>query len=159
MKRLQGFAAISAKTMREPLLPLCLTHFATLSESIMATLAYGSLAAAAGSSAVIRLEVPHWYWCYASSLQYLVYMIIINKLWCSLFNNIYYIYSRNSSRSVLSPNMVCRVLCLYFDVKPMVLAGVDVWPEFELSRGVRQSCPSSLSFFTVALAFISRSFG
>ena len=59
----------------------------------------------------------------------------------------------------LSPNMVRRVLCLYFDAKAMVSVGGSDGPEFELSRGVRQGCPASPSFFTVALAFISWSFG
>ena len=57
----------------------------------------------------------------------------------------------------LSPNMVRRVLWLYFYAKAMVSVGGSDRPEFELSRGVRQGCPAS--FFTVALAFISWSFG
>ena len=58
----------------------------------------------------------------------------------------------------LSPNMVRRVLCLYFDARAMVsLNNVD-GPQFDLLRGVRQGCPASPSFFTVALAFISWSF-
>ena len=59
----------------------------------------------------------------------------------------------------LSPSMVRRVLCLYFDAKAMVSVGGSDGSEFQLSRGVRQGCPASPSFFTVALAFISWSFG
>lgn len=58
----------------------------------------------------------------------------------------------------LPPSMVCRVLSLYFDAKAMVMVNRTVGPEFELHRGVRQGCPASPSFFTVALAFISWSF-
>ena len=58
----------------------------------------------------------------------------------------------------LSPNMVRRVLCLYFDAKAIVSVNNDVGPEFDLQRGVRQGCPASPSFFTVALSFISWSF-
>ena len=58
----------------------------------------------------------------------------------------------------LPPSMVRRVLCLYFDAKAKVVVNNCVGPEFDLQRGVRQGCPASPSFFTVALAFISRSF-
>ena len=58
----------------------------------------------------------------------------------------------------LSPSMVRRVLSLYFDAKAKVVVNNCVGPEFDLHRGVRQGCPASPSFFTVALAFISRSF-
>ena len=58
----------------------------------------------------------------------------------------------------LSPSMVRRVLSLYFDAKAMVSVNNTIGPEFELQRGVRQGCPASPSFFTVALAFISWSF-
>ena len=58
----------------------------------------------------------------------------------------------------LSPSMVRRILCLYFDAKAKVAVNKSVGPEFDLLRGVRQGCPASPSFFTVALAFISRSF-
>lgn len=58
----------------------------------------------------------------------------------------------------LSPAMVRRVLCLYFDAKAMVSVNNCLGPEFELLRGVRQGCPASPSFFTVALSFISWSF-
>ena len=58
----------------------------------------------------------------------------------------------------LSPNMVRRVLCLYFDARALVSVGGTNGPEFELLRGVRQVCPASPSFFTVALAFISWSY-
>ena len=58
----------------------------------------------------------------------------------------------------LSPNMVRRVLCLYFDARALVSVGGTNGPEFELLRGVRQGCPASPSFFTVALAFISWSY-
>ena len=58
----------------------------------------------------------------------------------------------------LSPNMVRRVLCLYFDARALVSVGGNNGPEFELLRGVRQGCPASPSFFTVALAFISWSY-
>ena len=55
----------------------------------------------------------------------------------------------------LPPSMVRRVLSLYFDAKAMVSVGGCDGPEFQLFRGVRQGCPASPSFFTVALAFIS----
>jgi hypothetical protein len=58
----------------------------------------------------------------------------------------------------LSPAMVRRVLSLYFDAKAKVSLNNTVGPEFDLHRGVRQGCPASPSFFTVALAFISWSF-
>ena len=58
----------------------------------------------------------------------------------------------------LSPNMVRRVLCLYFDARAMVSINDQDGPEFNLLRGVRQGCPASPSFFTVALAYISWTF-
>ena len=58
----------------------------------------------------------------------------------------------------LSPSMVKRVLSLYFDAKAKVMLDSSVGPEFNLQRGVRQGCPASPSFFTVALSFISWSF-
>ena len=58
----------------------------------------------------------------------------------------------------LSPSMVRRVLSLYFDAKAKVVVENTEGPLFDLLRGVRQGCPASPSFFTVALAFISRSF-
>ena len=58
----------------------------------------------------------------------------------------------------LSPSMVRRVLSLYFDARAKVSVNNSTGPEFQLHRGVRQGCPASPSFFTVALAFISRSF-
>ena len=58
----------------------------------------------------------------------------------------------------LSPSMTRRVLSLYFDARAKVVVNNCVGPEFSLHRGVRQGCPASPSFFTVALAFISRSF-
>ena len=58
----------------------------------------------------------------------------------------------------LSPNMVRRVMCLFFDAKAIVSVNNTDGPEFELLRGVRQGCPASPSFFTVALAFISWSY-
>ena len=58
----------------------------------------------------------------------------------------------------LSPSMVKRVLSLYFDAKAMVVINGTTGPEFDLLRGVRQGCPASPSFFTVALSFISWSF-
>ena len=54
--------------------------------------------------------------------------------------------------------MVKRVLSLYFDAKAMVVINGTTGPEFDLLRGVRQGCPASPSFFTVALSFISWSF-
>ena len=39
---------------------------------------------------------------------------------------------------LLSPNMVRRVLCLYFDTRALVSVGGNNGPEFELHRGVRQ---------------------
>ena len=58
----------------------------------------------------------------------------------------------------LSPSMVLRVLSLYFDAKAKVVVENTEGPLFDLLRGVRQGCPASPSFFTVALAFVSRSF-
>ena len=58
----------------------------------------------------------------------------------------------------LPPLMVRRVISLYFDAKAKVMVNDDFGPEFNLLRGVRQGCPASPSFFTVALAFISWSF-
>lgn len=58
----------------------------------------------------------------------------------------------------LSPSMVRRVISLYFDAKAKVMVSGVEGPEFDLFRGVRQGCPASPSFFTVALAFISWSF-
>ena len=54
--------------------------------------------------------------------------------------------------------MVKRVLTLYFDAKAKVTLDSSVDPEFNLQHGVRQGCPASPSFFTVALSFISWSF-
>ena len=54
--------------------------------------------------------------------------------------------------------MVRRVICLYFDAKAKVVVNGATGPEFNLLRGVRQGCPASPSFFTIALAFISHSF-
>ena len=58
----------------------------------------------------------------------------------------------------LPRNMVLRVLSLYFDAKAKVVVGNSEGPLFDLQRGVRQGCPASPSFFTVALAFVSRAF-
>ena len=58
----------------------------------------------------------------------------------------------------LSPSMVKRVLSLYFDAKAMVVIDGAAGPAFDLQRGVRQGCPASPSFFTVALSFVSWSF-
>ena len=58
----------------------------------------------------------------------------------------------------LSPQMVRRVMSLYFDAKANVRIDDVTGPVFNLFRGVRQGCPASPSFFTVALAFISWSF-
>ena len=58
----------------------------------------------------------------------------------------------------LSPSMVRRVMSLYFDAKANVRINNVIGPEFDLLRGVRQGCPASPSFFTVALAFISWTF-
>ena len=58
----------------------------------------------------------------------------------------------------LSPSMVRRVLTLYFDAKAMVRIDGELGAEFDLLRGVRQGCPASPNFFTVALAFVSWSF-
>ena len=58
----------------------------------------------------------------------------------------------------LSPSMVLRVLSLYFDAKAKVVVENTEGPLFDLLRGVRQGCPASPSIFTVALAFVSRSF-
>ena len=45
--RLHGDALIIAYTIRDPMQPVCMTHFATLSENIIATPAYGSPTGAA----------------------------------------------------------------------------------------------------------------
>ena len=45
--RLHGDALIIAYTIRDPMQPVCMTHFATLSENIIATSAYGSPTGAA----------------------------------------------------------------------------------------------------------------
>jgi len=58
----------------------------------------------------------------------------------------------------ISPNMVRRVMCLYFDAKAMVSVNNSDGPEFDLLRGVRQGCPASPSFFTVALSYVSWSY-
>ena len=58
----------------------------------------------------------------------------------------------------LSPSMVRRVLTLYFDAKAMVRIDGAVGPLFDLLRGVRQGCPASPNFFTVALAYVSWTF-
>ena len=58
----------------------------------------------------------------------------------------------------LSPPMVRRVMCLYFDARANVRINNITGAVFELFRGVRQGCPASPSFFTVALAFVSSSF-
>ena len=49
-------------------------------------------------------------------------------------------------------------MSLYFDAKANVRISDITGPVFELFRGVRQGCPASPSFFTVALAFVSWSF-
>ena len=58
----------------------------------------------------------------------------------------------------LSPAMVRRVMCLYFDAKANVKIKNVVGPVFDLLRGVRQGCPASPNFFTLALAFVSWTF-
>ena len=58
----------------------------------------------------------------------------------------------------LPQTMVRRVMSLYFDAKATVRVNNIAGPEFDLLRGVRQGCPASPSFFTVALAFVSWSF-
>ena len=58
----------------------------------------------------------------------------------------------------LSPNMVRRVLSLYFDARALVSVDGTNGSEFNLLRGVRKGNPASASFFTVALAFISWSY-
>ena len=58
----------------------------------------------------------------------------------------------------LSPSMVRRVMALYFDAKASVRINDTTGIAFDLLRGVRQGCPASPSFFTVALAFVSKSF-
>ena len=59
---------------------------------------------------------------------------------------------------LMSPSMVRRVVCLYFDAKANVKIMNIIGPTFDLLRGVRQGCPVSPSFFTVALAFLSWTF-
>ena len=55
----------------------------------------------------------------------------------------------------LPHTMTRRVLSLYFDAKAKVAVENSEGPLFDLLRGVRQGCPASPSFFTVALAFVS----
>ena len=55
----------------------------------------------------------------------------------------------------LSPPMVRRVMCLYFDAKAYVRIENVTGAAFNLFRGVCQGGPASPSFFTVALAFVS----
>ena len=47
---------------------------------------------------------------------------------------------------------------LYFDANAMVSVGNSDGPEFDLLRGVRQGCPASPSFFTVALSYVGWSY-
>ena len=56
----------------------------------------------------------------------------------------------------LPRTMMLRVLSLYFDAKAKVVVDKSDGPLFDLLRGVRQGCPASPSFFTVALGFVSR---
>ena len=58
----------------------------------------------------------------------------------------------------LPPRMVRRIMCLYFDAKANVRINDITGTVFELYRGVRQGCPASPAFFTVALSFVSWSF-
>ena len=58
----------------------------------------------------------------------------------------------------LTPSMVRRIMCLYFDAKANVRINDVTGAVIELFRGVRQGCPASPSFFTVALSFVSWSF-
>ena len=58
----------------------------------------------------------------------------------------------------LSQSMVRRVMMIYFDAKANVRIGDTIGAVFDLLRGVRQGCPASPSFFTVALAFVSWTF-
>ena len=58
----------------------------------------------------------------------------------------------------LPSSMVRRIVSLYFDAKAKVFVNGSEGPLFNLFRGVRQGCPASPSFFTVALAFVSRTF-
>ena len=58
----------------------------------------------------------------------------------------------------LPSSMVRRIVSLYFDAKAKVYVNGSEGPLFSLFRGVRQGCPASPSFFTVALAFVSRTF-
>ena len=58
----------------------------------------------------------------------------------------------------LSPNMVQRVLSLYFNARALVSVNGTNGPEFNLLQGVTQGCPASTSFFKVALALISWSY-
>ena len=58
----------------------------------------------------------------------------------------------------LPTNMVRRVMSLYINAKASVRISDISGPEFDLQRGVRQGCPASPSFFTVALSYVSWSF-
>ena len=58
----------------------------------------------------------------------------------------------------LPPSMVRRIMALYLNARANVRIKDVTGTIFELFRGVRQGCPASPSFFTVALAFVSWSF-
>jgi len=58
----------------------------------------------------------------------------------------------------LSPSMIQRVVCLYFNAKGQVVVDGVTGPEFNLMCGVRQGCSASPSFLTVALVHISWSY-
>ena len=58
----------------------------------------------------------------------------------------------------LPPSMVRRIMALYLNARANVRIKNITGTIFELFRGVRQGCPASPSFFTVALAFVSWSF-
>ena len=88
----------------------------------------------------------------------------MSQVYCPLidYKRAFHALNRTTLGRVLSlfhsPSMPRRVLCSYFDAKAKVVMNNCTGPEFDLKRGVRQARPASPNFFTMTLAFISRSF-
>ena len=85
-------------------------------------------------------------------------------VYCILVDNkgVFYALNRTNLGRVLSlflsPNMVCRVMCLYIYAKGNVQINNATGLLFEVFRWVRQGGPASPSFLPIALSFISWSF-